>query len=139
MIEHGQWGAYWIPPHLTKPLAQPHFFSVTCLAASPPFLSSFRSQLLPPSDCNFCWRHIFHLDFSFSAFGFLTSSNFAFLSDNLGAYWILPHLTKPLAQIRPVSYHFLDVLFKKLFVIQLLSYSARAIETILNLRILIIF
>ena len=39
-------------------------------------------------------------------------------------------------QIRPVSYHFLDVLFKKLFVIQLLSYSARAIETILNLRIL---
>ena len=39
-------------------------------------------------------------------------------------------------QIRPVSYHFLDVLFKKLFVIQLFSYSARAIETILNLRIL---
>ena len=52
----------------------------------------------PPSDHNFCWRHIFHLDFSFSAFGFLNSSNFAFLSDNLGAYWILPHLTKPLAQ-----------------------------------------
>ena len=145
MIEHGQWGAYWIPPHLTKPLAQFHFCSLTCLAASTPFLSSFRSQLLleayislgflifllsdfspavilhfsgriwvligfchisrshlhsltfvhslvlplalrfyPPQDCNFCWRHIFHLDFSFSAFGFLTSSNLAFVSDNMG-------------------------------------------------------
>ena len=36
-------------------------------------------------------------------------------------------------QIRPVSYHFLDVLFKKLWVIRLLSYLVRAIENILNL------
>ena len=37
------------------------------------------------------------------------------------------------SQIRPVSYHFLDVLFKKLWVIRLLSYLVRAIENILNL------
>ena len=36
----------------------------------------------PPPDRNFCWRHIFHLDFSFLAFVFLTSSNFAFVSDD---------------------------------------------------------
>ena len=54
VIEHGQWGAYWISQHLTKPLAQFHFCSLTCLAASTPFLSSTRSQLLPPPDCNFC-------------------------------------------------------------------------------------
>ena len=70
MIGHGQWGAYWIPPHLTKPLAQFHFCSLTCLAASTPFLSSFRSQLLPPSDCNFCSTGM-QLDLSSCCFIFL--------------------------------------------------------------------
>ena len=70
VIGHGQWGAYWIPPHLTKPLAQFHFCSLTCLAASTPFLSSFRSQLLPPSDCNFCSTGM-QLDLSSCCFIFL--------------------------------------------------------------------
>ena len=39
----GSTSAYWIPPHLTKPLAQSHFCSFTCLAATS---SSFRLQLL---------------------------------------------------------------------------------------------
>ena len=43
----------------------------------------------------------------------------------------LQHVT--FVQIRPVSYHFLDVLFKKLWVIRLLSYLVRAIENILNI------
>ena len=46
MAEHGQWGAYWISQHLTKPHAQSHFCSLTGLAASTPFLSSLGSQLL---------------------------------------------------------------------------------------------
>ena len=58
VAEHGQLGAYWISEHLTKPLAQSHFCSLTGLAASTQFLSSSRSQLLPPPDRNFCWREV---------------------------------------------------------------------------------
>ena len=50
MAEHGQLGAYWISEHLTKPLAQSHFCSLTGLAASTQFLSSSRSQLLLEGD-----------------------------------------------------------------------------------------
>ena len=34
----------------------------------------------PPPDRNFCWREIFQLDLSFSAFIFLTSRNFGFVN-----------------------------------------------------------
>ena len=50
VAEHGQLGAYWISEHLTKPLAQSHFCSLTGLAASTQFLSSSRSQLLLEGD-----------------------------------------------------------------------------------------
>ena len=50
MAEHGQLGAYWISEHLSKPLAQSHFCSLTGLAASTQVLSSSRSQLLLEAD-----------------------------------------------------------------------------------------
>ena len=37
-------------------------------------------KFYPPPDRNFWWRQIFHLDFSFSAFIFLTSRNFGFVN-----------------------------------------------------------
>ena len=58
MAEHGQLGAYWISEHLMKPLARSHFCSLTGFAASTQVLSSSRSQLPPPPDCNFCWREV---------------------------------------------------------------------------------
>ena len=50
VAEHGQLGAYWISEHLSKPLAQSHFCSLTGLAASTQVLSSSRSQLLLEAD-----------------------------------------------------------------------------------------
>ena len=50
VAEHGQLGAYWISEHLTKPLAQSHFCSLTGLATSTQVLSSPRSQLLQEAD-----------------------------------------------------------------------------------------
>ena len=41
-----------------KPLARSHFCSLTGFAASTQVLSSSRSQLPPPPDCNFCWREV---------------------------------------------------------------------------------
>ena len=41
-----------------KTLARSHFCSLTGFAASTQVLSSTRSQLLPPPDCNFCWREV---------------------------------------------------------------------------------
>ena len=64
MAEHGQLGAYWISEHLTKPLAQSHFCSLTGLAASTQFLSSSRSQLLLEGDISIGFVifsfHIYH-------------------------------------------------------------------------------
>ena len=37
-------------------------------------------KFYPPPDRNFWWRQIFHLDFSFSAFIFLTGRNFGFVN-----------------------------------------------------------
>ena len=76
-------------------ISQSHLHSLTFVHS---LVLMLTLHFYPPPDRNFCWRHIFRLDLSFSAFGFLTSSNSAFVSDNKGAYWILPHLTKPLAR-----------------------------------------
>ena len=65
--------------------------------------------------------------------GFNTElSSFLLRQDGIDVNFVGGHFDH-WGQIRPVSYHFLDVLFKKLWVIRLLSYLVRAIENILNL------
>ena len=58
---HGQGGAYWIAPHLRKPHAQARLFFHSLVL---PFALHF----YPPPECNFCWRQVLQLDFSFSSF-----------------------------------------------------------------------